>query len=91
MLMFAPLFLGMGLEHTMGFEYLAAAPVEHPQSEKSQNSLSEIMEELNKEDDIHTYYFSYLPQADQNTKNLFYSGPQARIVVPVPTPPPDTE
>ena len=89
LLMLTPIFLGIGVEHTVGSDYHDAIPVEQSQSEKHHNSLSETMEELSKEDEVHTYNMSILPKSDTFSNRPFYSGPPLRIVVLVPTPPPD--
>lgn len=88
-LLLAPLLLGLSIEHTLDSEYFAPDPVEQSHSDFIVNSLSITMEEISKEDEIHILNTSFLPEAAPYSSDTFISGPKARTVVLVPTPPPD--
>lgn len=89
LLLLAPLLSGMGMQHSIGPENLAAIPVEQSQNNINLFSFSEIMEETSKEDDIHFHNSNCLPEVNKISGKTFINGIRTRIVIPVPYPPPD--
>ncbi|PWN06278.1 hypothetical protein [Rhodohalobacter mucosus] len=89
LMLLVPLLLGISIQHTLDSEHFAPAPVEQSQSDNLVNTLSETVEELSKEDDVHIRNTSFQPQAVPYSSGAFFTDPRARTVVVVPTPPPD--
>ena len=89
MLLLIPLLFGVSTLHIYDLGMIASAPVEQSQSDSLHNTLSETLEEISKEDDLHSRYNSLLLDKYQLSSKSYNSDLRAKIVLLVPTPPPD--
>lgn len=89
MLLLIPLLFGFSTLHTFDLGMIAPAPVEQSQTDSLPNTFSETLEENSKEDDLHSRYNTLLPDKYQLGSKTYNSDLRAKIVLLVPTPPPD--
>jgi hypothetical protein len=89
MLVLIPLLFGVSILHTFDLGIIAPSPVEQSQTDNLPNSLSETLEEISKEDDLHSRYNSLFLDNCQLSSKSSNNDLRAKIVLLVPTPPPD--